>query len=150
MSIRIAIKQDSEALSKLVISLAHFYQEKPSEPLPKWIMDTLQPSSFESRINHSGYLNLVYEESSEIKGYISIKDTSHLYHLFVHEELHGKGIARQLWLRARSHFPESHHYTLRSSLFAIPVYSKFGFYKTDSIAFKDGIGFQPMAFNANA
>ena len=144
MSIRVAVKQDATALADLVGSLTCFYQEDRSKPLPKWFMDTIQPASFELRIASPEYLNLVYEEANAVKGYISIKNTSHLYHLFVCEELHGKGIAKQLWQRAKSAYPESRYFTVRSSLYAVPVYLKFGFHKTGSVGVKDGIGFQPM------
>lgn len=146
MSIRVAIEQDANALSELVGSLSHFYQEDTSKLLPEWFVDTIQVASFEARISSPEYLNLVYEEAGVIKGYISIKNASHLYHLFVCEELHGKGIATKLWQKARSVHPESRYYALRSSLYAVPVYLKFGFHKSGSVGFKDGIGFQPMEF----
>lgn len=144
MSIRAAIKEDAKALTGLVGSLVHFYQEDLSKTLPEWLVDTIQPASFESRINSPEYLNLVYEEAGVIKGYISIRSASHVYHLFVCEELHGKGIAKTLWKLAKSAHPESSYYSLRSSLYAVPVYLKFGFRKSGPVGFKDGIGFQPM------
>lgn len=147
MGFREANKNDVKALADLVGSLAHFYLEDRTKPLPTWFSDTIQPSSFTSRILNPKYLNLVFEEKGLIEGYISIKNASHLYHLFVAEDMQGQGIATQLWQRAMSYYPESQHYTLRSSLFAVPFYLKLGFYKTGSIGVKEGIGFQAMEFN---
>ncbi|HIC47624.1 MAG TPA: GNAT family N-acetyltransferase [Methylophaga aminisulfidivorans] len=150
MSIRIATKQDAHDLAELVGSLSHYYLEDPNRPLPEWFLSSIQPGSFESRLQSPDYLNLVYEEADEIKGYIAIKAASHLYHLFVSEELHGKGIAKQLWQQAKSMQPKSQSYALRSSLYAVPVYLKFGFTKSGPVGVKDGISFQPMTLGTKS
>lgn len=154
MSIRAAKPQDALSLTQLVTSLAHFYLEEtaqsPSAELPEWFAATIERNAFEARIKSTEYLNLVYEQAGEVKGYIAIKlgeqpFAAHLYHLFVHESIHDQGIARQLWRQAQAHLPEVSRYSLRSSLFAVPVYEKLGFQISGAAGDKDGIGFQPMA-----
>jgi len=144
MTIRPATEDDAQSIADLVRSLSHFYQEDASAPLPEWFLSTIQPESFTSRMNDPDDLHLVYADSGAVKGYIAVKNATRLYHLFVDENLHGQGIATRLWLAVRSRQPESRHYTVRSSLYAVPVYRKFGFFESGCLGFRDGIGFQPM------
>ncbi len=67
----------------------------------------------------------------------------HLFHLFVAETHQGKGISRALWNYAISG-AKPKEYTLRSSLYAIPVYQRFGFTEYGAVEQKEGIVFQPM------
>ena len=143
MSIRVAVKNDVVKISNLVASLSHFYLKDAKDPLPLWFDKTLTKDAFLERVAGAEYSNFVYETDDEIIGYISIKGSSHLFHLFVDEKHQGKGISRKLWEFA-TNVCASEVYTLRSSLFAVPVYRKFGFIESDVAGEKDGIGFQPM------
>ncbi|MFY0665521.1 MAG: GNAT family N-acetyltransferase [Natronospirillum sp.] len=48
-----------------------------------------------------------------------------------------------LWAAAIQGFSAS-IFTVRSSLFAVPVYERFGFVASGPVGTKDGISFQPM------
>lgn len=141
--IRVAEKNDVVQISNLVASLSHFYLKNPKHELPEWFDQTLTTSSFSKRVEGSDYSNFVYEKEGEIIGYIAMKENSHLFHLFVSEKHQGKGLSRKLWEFATS-VCVSNVYTVRSSLYAIQVYKKFGFIESDVAGEKDGIGFQPM------
>lgn len=143
MSIRIARASDTLAISSLVKSLAHFYLDDPKKELPDWLAETLTEKAFLKRISEGGFLNYVYERSGSIVGYISLKEPNHLYHLFVSEQFQGNGIARALWEHVQQSV-ECDFFTLRSSIYAVPVYKKFGFTESGPLGAKDGISFQPM------
>ncbi len=143
MNIRKALVGDAGKIKELVSSLSHFYLEDKRSSLPEWFSRTLDVTEFERRLSSKEFDNLVYAIDNEIVGYISIKEKSHLYHLFVAESYQGKGISRELWRYATSDSSEG-VYTVRSSMFAVPVYKKFGFKESEVAASKDGIGFQPM------
>ena len=143
MNIRVAEKNDVDKISNLVASLSHFYLKNPEDVLPEWFDQTLTNSAFSKRVAGTDYSNFVYEVEGEIIGYIAMKGNSHLFHLFVSEKHQGKGLSRELWAFA-TNVCVSNVYTLRSSLYAIPVYRKFGFIESDVSGEKDGIGFQPM------
>lgn len=100
MAVREANEHDVNTRAELVGSLAHFYLEDCSQPLPDWFADSIKPAAFRSRIEIQDYLTLVYEAAGGINGYISIKSGSHQYHLSVREESQGQGIARlsDVWL----------------------------------------------------
>lgn len=141
--IRVMEKKDVSAVEKLVSSLSHFYLENKQGPLPTWFASTLTKTEFIKRVYDTKYSNFLLEINNDIVGYISMKGNHHLYHLFVSQNHQHKGIAKQLWQHVTQHCI-SNRYTLRSSIYAIPVYKKFGFNDAGAIQEKDGIYFQPM------
>jgi len=143
VKIREATEHDVMQIKSLVASLAHFYMNDNTTELPAWFQGTLTESEFLKRVFSDVYSNYIYESQGEIVGYISMKETSHLYHLFVSEAHHGKGVSRCLWEHAKKECV-SEKYTLRSSLYAVPIYRKFGFIEAGPAGVKDGIGFLPM------
>ena len=143
MKIRNMTAHDIKDVRSIVSSLSHLYLINRKCNLPEWFAHTLISSDFLKRINDHQFTNLVCEVNNSIVGYLSMKGDDHLYHLFVTEKQQGKGIAKKLWQHAMN-VCISDHYTLRSSLFAVPVYKKFGFIEYGPPLEKDGIGFQPM------
>jgi len=143
MKIRIAVSNDVKSISNLVQSLSHYYLKERDGILPQWFLATLTNHAFLERIESFEYLNYVIEKNNIIIGYISIKNKSHLYHLFVVEKCQGQGVARRLWEHAMSQCKNT-IYTLRSSLYAVPIYKKLGFVELGAAQEKKGIGFQEM------
>lgn len=143
MNIRRALVDDAKQIKELVVSLSHFYLEDSNSLLPEWFSKTLEISEFERRLSSEEFTNYVYALNDVIIGYISFKDVCHLYHLFVAENYQGQGISKELWHYATSNSDVS-TYTVRSSLYAVPVYKSFGFIESSDASIKDGIGFQPM------
>ncbi len=146
MSIRQATEVDVIEVSSLVKSLAHFYLDEPENELPTWLSQTLTENAFSERFSNSGYTNFVYEQNNKIIGYISLRKPNHLYHLFVLEKFQGKGISRSLWEHVKNS-GQHDSFTLRSSIYAIPIYKRFGFCESGQIGTKDGVSFQPMELN---
>ena len=143
--IRKANEGDAPTIKDLVTSLSHFYLEDKKASLPQWFLNTLEVSAFEQRIVSTDFVNYVYTESDIIIGYIAIKDTSHVYHLFVAEGHQGRGVSTELWKFTKSEL-SSPTFTVRSSIYAVPVYKAFGFQESGAASSKDGICFQPMEF----
>jgi predicted N-acetyltransferase YhbS len=145
MKIRKARTSDIDKVAEIVRALSHYYLEDGMHDLPEWFKATLTDSAFAGRFSDSDYFNFVAEIDGTVVGYISVKAGFHLYHLFVASGFHNQGIARRLWQHCVCHL-NIEQCTVRSSLFAVPVYSQFGFCVSGSRAFKDGIGFQPMVY----
>ncbi len=146
---RKASTEDAKQIQHLVQELTHFYLTPYHTTLPAWLTSTFDLKSFESRLTDNNYINLVYEKNAVIVGYISVKDRYHIYHLFVSEAYQHQGIARSLWSDIKKICREQ-QYTVRSSLYAVPVYEKFGFRKTSSIQTKDNIQFQSMKLSTKS
>jgi len=143
MIIRAAAFTDIPQIATLVRSLAHYYLDNSDTDLPSWLEKTLTEEQFNGRISSPDYDNFILEEYCSLVGYISVKRTGHLYHLFVSEDYQGKGFSRLLWEHVLKN-SDSKTFTLRSSVYAIPVYKRFGFSESGSLATKDGVSFQPM------
>jgi len=146
MSIRKASITDIPQMADLAKSLAHYYLNDPSRELPAWFADTLTYEAFASRLSSTEYFNFVYEVDGSLMAYISINRNGHLYHLFVAEQFQRKGISRLLWECAKESC-QCNSYSLRSSLYAIPVYKRFGFTESGPVGTKDGVSFQPMEYS---
>ena len=145
MNIRKAENSDIDNVARLVKSLSHFYLENGQLELPEWFSSTLVDSAFMSRFNDPNFFNFVAEIENKIVGYISIKSGFHLYHLFVSPDFHRLGIAKSLW-QHMVNLLDIKQCTVRSSIFAIPVYIRLGFNVSGNIACKDGLSFQTMVY----
>jgi len=144
MLIRKARLTDAKALAKLVYSLSHFYLQKETDQLPDWFIKPMTEKAFNARLMSDNYTNLLCEVDSKIVAYVSMRAGTHLHHLFVSEEHKGKGIARHLWNTIMTQCP-SNEYSLRSSIYAVPMFEKFGFEISGDITEKESIQFQPMS-----
>lgn len=142
-NIRLAQLGDLHEIRDLLLSLSHFYLLDESAQLPNWFLNTISVEALLQRLKDNAFQHYIYLFDNKIAGYLALKDGNYLYHLFVSEQYQGKGIAKTLWHHAIAQSP-SDCYTLRSSLFAIPVYKRFGFVEDGERGEKDGIGFQPM------
>jgi predicted N-acetyltransferase YhbS len=147
VDIRLAKVEDAPKIRALVCSLSHYYLKDKHSDLPPWFSKTLEIDEFKRRVSSADFLTFVCTDGASIVGYISFKGSNHLYHLFVAESHQGIGLAKKLWRHAVSKIGGG-TYTVRSSIYAIPVYESFGFIKSEPEACKDGIGFQPMSTSA--
>lgn len=145
MSIRPAKQQDATAISQLIAALSHYYTENGTGVPPDWFTESITPRLIRNKICSEEYVNYVYVHDKAVVGYIAIKDHHHVYHLFVASEYQGKGIARQLWETVRT-LSQSRHFIVRSSLYAVPIYERFGFRPSGPVDSKDGIAYQAMEF----
>ncbi|MGE5458840.1 MAG: GNAT family N-acetyltransferase [Methanobacterium sp.] len=86
-------------------------------------------------------------DSEQLLGVITIRDQTHISLLFVREEFHRKGIARNLLKFALDNQSENKklsHITVNSSPYARTVYERMGFKAITELQEKDGILFIPM------
>ncbi|WP_345416754.1 GNAT family N-acetyltransferase [Halioxenophilus aromaticivorans] len=148
MSVRRANADDIPQLAELVSSLAGFYLDDPNTELPAWFKETISEPAFEARIKSQDYVNILYENAGRVEGYAALKDGSHLYHLFVAKSQQRTGIATLLW-RSLLTYCHADLVTVRSSMYAVPVYERFGFTVERPAGLKDGIAFQPLVLKLN-
>ena len=78
---------------------------------------------------------------------LGIRDGQRIIHLFVAESYQRRGIARALWSRAKSellaHGGEA-SIVVNSSIYAIPVYERFGFKTIGPRVERAGVTYVPM------
>lgn len=144
--IRIAEVGDASEVAALVRSLSGYYLSPGVTELPPWLTASITPEAFAERFSSNDFDGFVYVIEQRIVGYLSIKQRAHLYHLFVDEAHQRKGIATALWRFARSRL-NIVRCTVRSSLFAVPVYERLGFSVSGEVQAKDGVHYQIMILN---
>jgi ribosomal protein S18 acetylase RimI-like enzyme len=108
----------------------------------------VEPDAIARRLAERSFM-LVAVLDGEIIGVVEVRDNSHVTLLFVREEHHRRGIARQLVAEAlgRSMFARCclDRLTVHSSPYAVPVYERLGFRRLGPEEVKDGIRYIPMA-----
>ena len=113
------------------------------------LLQLVSPAAIEARLQSSYEYHLA-EEDNSLAGVIAVKDHKHLYQLFVDETWHGRGVARRLWefalLRALRHGNPG-EFTVNSSMYARPVYERFGFIPSSGQKEDAGVVYQPMKFS---
>lgn len=154
ITIRLAEPDDAEALAALVAQFESESLADPDDPAAAApFRATVTPEAFRERIADEHFHHHVAAiedgESSDrsIAGFVAVRDHGHLYHLFVDRDAHRQGLARRLWETARSAAENAGNpgrFTVSSTLYALPVYERFGFVPTQAAIEQDGIVFVPM------
>jgi GNAT superfamily N-acetyltransferase len=150
--IQLARDTDSENIAKLVQSVAHYFLSNPSESGAEGFMNSISQESISKYINNPDFIYAICLNGSNLVGVAALRNNSHIYHLFVNPDFHRLGIGKELW-----HFLKSEaqkrgnigNFTVNSSIFAVPVYSAFGFVSVGEPQVKNGIQFQSMQISAN-
>lgn len=146
--IRTARPGDAGAISALITSLSRYFLADPDDPgAAAAFFRTISPPGMAEILASERYRYHVAEAEGVLAGVAGVRDGGHLYHLFVAEPYHGRGIAARLWesaeREARAHGNPG-RFTLNSSRFAIPFYERLGFTATDALQVKDGLAYLPM------
>ena len=83
----------------------------------------------------------------QLVGALGIRDRERIMHLFVAESYQRRGIARALWSRTKSELmAEGGEVSVvtNSSIYAVPVYERFGFKAIGPRAERAGVTYVPM------
>ncbi|HVH11606.1 MAG TPA: GNAT family N-acetyltransferase [Longimicrobium sp.] len=148
LTLRGATPEDADAISALALSLARYFLADPDRPEDAAaFLERLAPAGIAEMLADARYRYHVALTDGVLSGVLGVRDGSHLYHLFVAEPFHGRGVAARLWdvasrdARARGN---PGRFTVNSSRFAVPVYERFGFVAAGPEQVQDGIAFRPM------
>jgi GNAT superfamily N-acetyltransferase len=138
---------DAAAITALIQQLAPAFLSQPdgAGAEPFWASVSAQAEA--GYLASSRYCYLTAWEGELLVGFISLRDNSHLAHLFVRPDFQRQGIASQLWHLLLAHTAEQGMwgpFTVNSSLSAVPVYRRFGFVEVGEIQQQHGVTFQPM------
>ena len=113
----------------------------------------VSPEAITENIASSRFIHYVAEVDGIPIGYVSLRDNSHLFHLFVAVSHHGQGVGCSLWDHVRDHALRSGNpgtFTVNSSPNATAVYETFGFLRAGTRQEMHGIAFIPMRMQATA
>lgn len=148
LAIREATAEDAEAISALVASLAPYFLADPDDSKAAApFFESVSPEALRRYLTEGRYRYHVAESGGELVGVVGVRDGMHLFHLFVAEGFQRRGLAARLWSRARDAARAAGNpgrFTVNASLYAVPVYERFGFRLTGSEVRKDGVAYVPM------
>ena len=147
MHIRPATPEDAAAISALVMGVSPSFTLRPDGEGAEIFLATLTPGAFGGYLSSPDYAYLVAEEDGALAGVIGIRENRHLFHLFVAAAFQGRGLSRRLWETARDAALRAGNpgeFTVNSSMYAVPVYERFGFVPTDPRVEQHGIAWLPM------
>jgi ribosomal protein S18 acetylase RimI-like enzyme len=147
LRIRVAVPEDSESISRLICELVDKYIAKEFSSQGREFLLSTMTADVISRNMQSGYRYHVAEISGLLAGVVAVRDNAHLYHLFVAEQFHRKGIAKKLWQLAMNEClrdGNTGEFTVNSSAYALGVYKRLGFIAQSGPQEKNGVVFYPM------
>lgn len=147
MRIRLATARDAEAISALIRGVSHFFTLRPDGAGAEAFLETVSPHAIRGCLSSPDYVYRVAEEDGVIVGVVAVRESRHLYHLFVAPDGQRRGLARRLWtraMRAAVRAGNPGEFTVNSTPFAVPVYERFGFVATGPRVEANGIAFVPM------
>ncbi len=135
--------EDAKELSLLVSGLLPYLFKQ----VPSWFEEEISKESFEKRLKDKSYEHYIYIIDKKIVGFIAIKEKNHLFHLFVDESFHKKGIAKKLFECVKTNMDVT-NMKVNASLYSIPVYRSFGFKKSGKEENYQGLEYQPMVYES--
>lgn len=141
--IREATPGDAGAISALICSLAPLLLDDPADADAPFLR-FVSPESVAGYLSDPAYGYHVAEEDGRIVGVVAVRGGTHLYHLFVAERHHGRGLGTRLWAHARAAAGHDGPFTVNASANAVAFYLRLGFQSAGPAASKDGVTFTPM------
>lgn len=147
LTVRPAVESDAPDISALIHSQLHHRTPAPADPAPPEFLAGFSPQTIRGYICSERYSYLVAVIEHQLVGVLGIRDGQHLLHLFVAGSFQRRGIARALWSRARSDLLAGTGgvtLVVNSSVYAVPVYERFGFKAKGPPVQGAGVTYVPM------
>lgn len=147
MEIRPATAEHAEAISAVIKSVARYFTLHPEGQGAETFLRSIEPAAIRGLIAAPNFRYYVGFVDHQVAGVVALRDTTHLYHLFVVPAFQRRGLSRELWLHAKAAAAAAgnrHGFTVNATPYAVPVYERFGFKATGPRAETHGIAFVPM------
>ena len=107
----------------------------------------VNPEAIRERLLHGNWVTLALVEDSII-GLMEVRSNNHIALLFVDKTWHRQGVARKLvelcLERCKQNNNDLKAIEVNSSPFAVPIYERLGFTKTNNEQIENGIRYTPM------
>ena len=147
ITLRPALVADASAIVALIDDLMPFLTLHPDGAGAEKFIAHCRLPAIENYLSQEKYQYQIAHLGGQLAGVVAMRDNTHLFHLFVPRALHRRGIALQLWQAARDASiarGNTTGFTVNSSLYALPVYTRIGFVPTGPKVEQGGIAFVPM------
>jgi GNAT superfamily N-acetyltransferase len=146
---RLARPQDARAIGELIrrVTRRWILIDQPASAAAP-LLQGMSAKAIRRKILDGQRFHLAWREDGRLAGVAAMRGDCHLFQFFVSTRLHGRGIARQLWRRAMRDAirrADTHHFTLKASAMAVPVYLRLGFVRSGPLTTSGtGLTTQPM------
>lgn len=147
ITIRVANRLDAEAISQLILPVAdsQIASDFASEGRDE-LLSGMTPKAVAGYMEQGYRYHLAFDDQS-LCGVIGMRGYSHVYHLFVANDMQHQGIGRRLWERASAASLSDvrlTEFTVYSSRIAEPFYHSVGFRRTGDAKTRKGVTAIPM------
>lgn len=142
-----ATVDDADDIASLVRSLAGQLGADPAAPETRPFWESLSATALAGYLAGERYRFTVARDGAGLAGVIALRDTTHLFNLYVDLAYQRQGLATRLWHHARQQagsLGAERGFTVNASRYAVPVYRRFGFELAGPAHVTHGIAIQPM------
>ncbi|WP_196139133.1 GNAT family N-acetyltransferase [Aliikangiella sp. G2MR2-5] len=147
VSIYPAHESDALDISNLIIeSVSKFITNEFTAQGRKLMLSSMTEDSIRKNLQQ-GFTYFLAKDSRDRKliGVVGMKSPDYLFHLFIEESSHNKGIATQLWQEALV-WSDATEISVNASRYALKFYQKLGFIKVDEMKDVNGVIYFPMKY----
>lgn len=141
--LRQAGPDDAPALAVLIAGLSGYFLAEPDGAGAEGFLASLSVDALAACVADVRQDYWLAWRGETLVGAAALRDGCHVHHLFVAEACQRQGIAGRLWrtLLARTSAPEV---TVNASVYAAPVYARWGFVATQPPQQRMGLAYVPM------
>jgi GNAT superfamily N-acetyltransferase len=150
MHFRTATPDDAAAIAALAQASLRDAVPDPDGPAAAAFWTSIGAGAQQGYLASPRFRYTLAESEGRLAGVIAMRDTSHLFHLFVARAFQRQGLAARLWALAREQAHAAGHaggFTVNAAPAAVPVYERFGFIRKGELVRANGIVFQPMTLD---
>lgn len=150
--IRPAAWADAGPISALLKELSTFFLAAQDDAAAAAYFAHTSPLRIQENIAARDRALFVAEIDGQFAGFIALKDWRHVVQFFIAPRFQARGVGRALWNHAYAAIRRQgplQDITVRASVFAVPVYGRFGFEITGERTTQKGLTFVPMVLRAN-
>lgn len=145
--IRYAQQMDVTHIAELMDTTSIACCFPSGQECPEWYKKSIQPDQIAGLVKLEKMAWLVAVQEETLTGVLAVSDKSHVKYFFVHPAYQKLGIGKQLWNFALRMGVLGNSLTVRSSLFAVPVYERLGFKAVEPPMFFNGMHYRTMVAN---
>lgn len=139
-----ASETNASAIAELIYSTSLICCFTHEQPCPEWYKESIAPHQIANQLQAEHMVWLIAKLGEILVGVLTISDRSHVKYFFVHPNHQKKGVGKQLWHYASLNGLLGNSLTVRSSLFAVPVYECLGFKVMEPPKVFNGMLYQTM------
>ncbi|MBT9521866.1 MAG: GNAT family N-acetyltransferase [Dechloromonas sp.] len=137
---------DAETISEIIDSFSHEFLSS-SKAHAASFFELTSPKMEREYICSPRYIFAKASYQDTLIAFTAVRDTSHLFHLFVRKDYQGQGLGRNLWLHVKElSFKAGNKgwFTVNAAIKSVSFYEKLGFIVESDTIEEDGVLFIQM------